>query len=492
MKRVGLVVCVLGVIVTMTGCPLLCGGGGLCEIDFVKISENGFSAEDNAIDENDYAWSIEYFVPDGADEGHVYVGTGNSIINLAISGLVSTVIGEVPESVPVGISEIRRYRPDLGDRAWEQVLDGREAPSPLDESVVGFRAMHTFRVPSTGVNYLYALSLNPPALWRTATGEPGSWELVWNAERQGQSRGLEVHDGMLYFGVAFNEGGGFAREAQVWATDGVDVFPVVEEGFGNPNNVLITDLESYAGYLYVGTENPADGYELWRLAGPDPSAAPEAVITEGGGVRQNTAASTLTVFNDHLYLGTLWFPEPPLTLVKPFDILRVDADGTFETLVGRDSLSGIGPGFGNISAVYCWAMEVHDGWLYVGTLDGGIVLSSILRGNFELLPEFAPIVAEIIESFLGEEVDEKLAEKLETGRWDRLVSSGADMWKTQDGVTWYPVTRTGFGNPGNYGVRNMKSVGDTLFVGTANPFDGLEVWSADTPPPAETEETSSK
>ena len=34
----------------------------------------------------------------------------------------------------------------------------------------------------------------------------------------------------------------------------------------------------------------------------------------------------------------------------------------------------------------------------------------------------------------------------------------------------------GFGDVGNYGFRTMESVGDYLYVGTTNPFDGLEIW----------------
>ena len=59
---------------------------------------------------------------------------------------------------------------------------------------------------------------------------------------------------------------------------------------------------------------------------------------------------------------------------------------------------------------------------------------------------------------------------------EQWFNAGADLYKTQDGVHWHPVTLTGFGDVGNYGLRTMKSVEDYLYVGTANPFDGLEVW----------------
>lgn len=59
---------------------------------------------------------------------------------------------------------------------------------------------------------------------------------------------------------------------------------------------------------------------------------------------------------------------------------------------------------------------------------------------------------------------------------DELVSqnAGFDLWKTTDGINWSPVTRTGFENMYNWGVRTMASTPYGLFIGTANPF-GPEV-----------------
>jgi hypothetical protein len=60
------------------------------------------------------------------------------------------------------------------------------------------------------------------------------------------------------------------------------------------------------------------------------------------------------------------------------------------------------------------------------------------------------------------------------------------LWKSCDGVHWVPVTLNGFGNPLNYGIREVipvqKDGGDmALAIGTANPFTGrpnggCEVW----------------
>lgn len=55
------------------------------------------------------------------------------------------------------------------------------------------------------------------------------------------------------------------------------------------------------------------------------------------------------------------------------------------------------------------------------------------------------------------------------------------MYKTQDGVNWYPVFQDGLGNKYNYGVRQLLSVGRDLYLGTANNEQGTEVWRATTP-----------
>src|SRR5262249_34078859 len=53
-------------------------------------------------------------------------------------------------------------------------------------------------------------------------------------------------------------------------------------------------------------------------------------------------------------------------------------------------------------------------------------------------------------------------------------TGGFDLWRTRDGRRWIPLTRTGFGNPYNFGGRTMVSTPVGLFLGSANPF-GPEV-----------------
>lgn len=445
-------------------------GCGLIQADFVKISENGFDPEDHAEDHNDYAWSMEYFVPDAAPQGHLYVGTGNNMFNLVVFQFQVALEGmDIVEEAPVRPPEIRRYRPDLGRKVWERVFDYRDVKQDPDFRTIGFRNMKAYRALADGVNYLYAATMGEqPVLWRSATGEPGTWETVWSDADVGSVRWMEPHNGLLYFAMAVDVPG-MTKVGRVWATDGDAVWPVVEDGFGNPDNTDVDCLTSFNGWLYAGTTNVATGYEVWKFAGPS-GEGPVPVVTNGGPSPRNEVVGTPCIFGDHLYLGSMIFVSGINLLTmngfKGADIIRIDKNDNWQTVVGPDSLSGYGSGFNHFTNAYIWWMAVHDGWLYASTLDQG----SIMREVYLHLPEIAGYLLDLLRGAKDYPII------------DTLLHSGADLFKTSDGVNWYPVSLTGLGNPNNYGIRTMRSVDDTFFLGTANPFDGLEVWRAQTGP----------
>ena len=53
---------------------------------------------------------------------------------------------------------------------------------------------------------------------------------------------------------------------------------------------------------------------------------------------------------------------------------------------------------------------------------------------------------------------------------------GFDLYVSEDGMNFYPVTVNGFGDPANYGGRVMVSSDHGLYVTTANPFHGGQAW----------------
>ena len=56
--------------------------------------------------------------------------------------------------------------------------------------------------------------------------------------------------------------------------------------------------------------------------------------------------------------------------------------------------------------------------------------------------------------------------------------NGFDLMVSEDGVDWRLVTKDGFNDGFNYGVRNFAPSPFGLFVGAANPFNGLEIWQS--------------
>jgi hypothetical protein len=182
---------------------------------------------------------------------------------------------------PVQPPQIRRYRPDWSPMAWEVVLDyaDHEQPPYLNE---GFRSMALYRARADGRTYLYAgtMAAHSPAIWRSATGDPGTWQRVFvfpddPATRIGSIRGMAAHDdGLLYVSVTASGDVLPGGVGQIWATDGTAFTPVVTDGFGNPHNGGIATLASFAGCLYAGTYNPETGYEVWKLRCTDALDAP--------------------------------------------------------------------------------------------------------------------------------------------------------------------------------------------------------------------------
>jgi hypothetical protein len=429
--------------------------------DFVLISENGFDAQDNAEDKNDYAWSMAYFEPDGADRGYVYVGTGNDMIGLIYQGISAVVglseLGDVVAKPP----EIRRYRDDQGLRTWERVLDYRDIEPAPDFETIGFRYMKVYRAQSDGRKYLYAATFgNNATVWRTATGEPGSWEIATQFGTVGSVRMMAEHNGLLYMGLA-NDAPTGERIGKIYATDGDTFWPVIEDGFGNRNNTGVMSLVSFHDWLYAGTMNE-NGYQVWKLEGPQGQEDPVLIVDQGGPSPANESAITPIVYKDHLYLGNMINPASNIASgFKAADIIRINRDDEWETVVGPLGISGFESGFNHWPNTYIWAMTIHEGWLYAATYDQVSAFFNVLENFDQTIAAFMP----------------KNQRTLRQANIIELTArAGADLYKTQDGLTWYPVTLTGFRDVGNYGIRTLVSTGDVLYAGTGNPFDGLEIW----------------
>lgn len=237
-----------------------------------------------------------------------------------------------------------------------------------------------------------------------------------------------------------------------------------------PDNGPIYQMAVFDGRLFAGPFNYQTGAELWYADDPQPGGWTQAVA--GGFHRAGTEGfMTVLPFGDHLYLGTVVYPAnfTELEDLVGTEVLRLDAAGNVELLVGRTRfpgtereiapLSGMASGFDYAANAYSWNATVHDGWLYWGTFDvaglGGDFLDDWFPGD---RPD---VLDRFFEELLGTDRE----------RW-----GGFDLWRTRDGVDWTPVSLDGFGNDENFGVRSFASSPWGLIVGVANPYSGFQLW----------------
>ena len=429
---------------------------GLTRGDFEQVSDNGFDSADHRRDANDYPWSIRYFAPTGAASGHVYVGTGNNIGGLTAFATSQEDFTFAPYMAP----EVRRHRPDLGARVWETVLDFREVEPNEPRVTGGVRSLHVHRVPG-GIDALYAGTFgDAPALLRSATGDPGSFERIFTLDKPGSIRAMASHNGMLYFATTIRDiidDDLSLPQGVIYLYDGDSVTPVVEDGFGDATNLEAVSLCPFNGWLYAGTRNFLKGFQIWKFAGPN-AAEPVLVVDDGGPDPANEAAGTMAVFQNQLYVGTLVFSglfNGPVN-TKGCDLIRITAEDEWTTVVGEDSISAYRSGFDNPRNAYLWQLEEHDGWLYAGTWDDSFIVFAPLVALFDRNGPRKPILNSV--AIAGQ--------------------VGPDLYKSPDGRQWYPVFRDGLKNFNNQGIRTLESTPDGLYLGMTNLRQGLQIWRA--------------
>jgi hypothetical protein len=291
-------------------------------------------------------------------------------------------------------------------------------------------------------------------------------------------------------------------------------FPGVATGAETEGWGGLWDFVNYNGWLYASMADPVNGFSLYKSDGTIESgdlwvwtpivASPDVnegeIYPPGLGNSQNTAL-TMTVFDGYVYAGTFsnWKDliayamdpsEEAMNTVMdhwtPPQVYRFDAGDAWEMIVGDNSgqaaspyfeapsLSGWRAGFFDNEAVsqdnystnrYIWRMAVHDGMLFMGTMDMMTIL--------EVLSESESADVEM----------QQMVQMLQTVNFNN--PSGFDLYVTEDGVNIQPVTRDGgfgeiFGGTGdryNYGARTLVSASTgNLFLGTSNPFYGCQVW----------------
>lgn len=449
---------------------------GLEQWHFTQIARCGFGDPLNA-----YAHTMAWF------QGCLYVGTTRANLCL-LKARMPIPVACWPVKCPADVydldlrAQIWRYDPERQE--WKRVYVSPLIVGRTGELVpreIGYRGIAVFQGPNDPGSALYLAGWAParaqrPVMLRSLDGEefvpvsePGLGGPTGSA-----FRALVPFNGRLYTAPTARSGG------KANTPDNPIVLEISEPaegiwrlasapGFGDSSNLTVFEMIAFNGFLYAGTLNPTSGYQIWktRTDGVPPYRWTKVISHGAYRGRLNEAVVSMCVFGDALYVGSGiqnggYDRTCGIGPAAP-ELIRIHPDDTWELLVGearstpqgfKRRLSDFGPGFDNIFNGYFWCMAEFNGYLYVGTFNWSV-----------LLP--------YLQSLQPDSTGEKLV------RWvgiDNLVKfeGGFDLFRSQNGVHWTPVSTTGFGNPYNFGVRTMVGTPYGLFVGTANSF-GPEV-----------------
>ncbi len=407
----------------------ICMGNQALAEDFQKIIENGFGNINNR-----YAWAMAEFTPDtGPDQGEkfLYVGTRNEAYSDA---------GEV-------------HRMDIDNGVWEVVnTDGFG-----DKSNKGIRTLTVFENEYGKALYAGTFNLLRGAeVFRTYDGM--NWEAVnrpgfatFSLGGAGSIRGAAVINGDLYYGTSndiwglpthpymfrFREKRG--RTGNLNKKSSWQAVITSSAGFASGQKtyadiIQFTDKHDVTK-IYTTTWNALDGaYIIASESGDKGTWQP--VMDDGFG-RGITGILSIIEFKGYLYAGT-GDPDIGFSLYRSNDPLN---PASWEQ-IGLD-----GFGYGALS-YYAWSMVEKDGVLYLGTYN---------PPNTALPQQYR----------------------------------GAFLYKSEDGVSWQQIVGPngtadmdgGFDDPLNVGIRNMVTIDNKVYIGTASSPSvtdeinhGLEIW----------------
>ncbi len=448
-------------------------GIGLNAGNFKRIGHNGLGDPMNS-----YAHAMGWF------NDYLYVGTTRGILYAPKPFERESRMKIWPVKVPEVIwdadyrAEILRYNPRTCE--WRRVFKSPVCTGKAGFRVprnIGFRCMASVNGDGSSAPALYVTSWSThqgPGVTILRTFNGVDFEEVFSPEScdiEIQTfRSLVSFKGRLFASTTGRAGEGDTSHGRLLVlTSDIenprDWRPACEPYFGDPNNHAVWTMAAYNGFLYAGTMNPREGFQIWRTdAEGKPPYKWTRVLSHGAHRgRLNEICMSMCEFGGSLYIGTAiqYGGHDRIHNVGPgaAELIRLNPDDSWDLIVGeprftpdgfKTPLSGMGPGFDYPFTAYMWCMCAHDGHLYVGTSD----ITVFMRfASLQAFPKWAQKIFEDV-----------------TFRKFLKDRSGFDLWRTSDGVRWIPITRNGFGHPYNLGVRTMASTPFGLFLGTANPF----------------------
>lgn len=471
--------------------------------------------------ENSYAWCMDVLPqPDG---DYLYVGSNRNLIYSMLRAYLVMVAGYPLEQANAIIGQI--FKGDIGiatnsqGRVFRYKVDGSAGWEEVYRASNAYRGAVTY-TDSEGKTALYMVTSAavPGKVLKFASDFDPAQDVPDVVMRlnqvdmlgEGPLRAIAKHGDSLIVGSFTNSI--YITDLPVKQPDGDDTSLTGWTQIASPQNFgsnnILWQVLSFNGSIYAflaggpvgkgafsvykGTENK--GEWNWQPIVGDVAAG--AKYPFGMGDLYNSATST-TVYKGHVYVGSM--TEVHLSFltgqfdpsgIKGGQLYRFDENDNWELVIGdldrnplfEERLGNYGAGFFNQSIrqrlllqgtplegrnfsfnQYIWWMEEHKGKLYLTTFDFRVFLKYV---SPELLTAIGLNQNEI-DNLIG------LLERLETVLEN---DAGFDIYVSSDGINWDPVTTDGFADPYNYGGRVLKSTDEGLFVGTANPFWGCQVW----------------
>jgi len=429
--------------------------------DFTLSAPQGFGDPNNS-----WAWSMQWY------QDKLYVGTNRAyrcVTVWEIHRFFPSLFPYPPEDPDLACTpdpsdlplqaEIWRWLPDTD--VWERVFQSaNDVPNPDRPGKflprdTGFRTM-TIHTEADGTKSLYVGGVNtkpmwdgavpPPRILRTTDGvtfspvpsDPGTF---MGQLPNASFRSLTSYNGQLFVIHGSVQGNGVIL-ASADPAGGNDSWSQV-----SPEGLRVFEMAEFNGWLYVGAIDPLGGYSVLKTNASGGAPYEFLPVVPAGAYLTDKASDTVVsmhVFNGRLYVGT-----GSQRTDNAVEIIRINPDDTWELVVGRPRLgpdgwkypiSGLDDSFGNDFLLHIYRMQAHDGRLYVGTYDS----STTWKGQATLLP--------YIEHLMG-----------------------FDFFGTEDGWYFTPITTDGFGDPTDFGARNLADTPFGLFLGTTNDY-GLHIW----------------
>ncbi len=265
---------------------------------------------------------------------------------------------------------------------------------------------------------------------------------------------------------------------------------------GKPENA--PDEDTMQSFALVRGDVQEDGTWKWTSVVGDQKKDGARYTFGIDPERTRSGAANLIAFDGYLYIGEYNdeeiavermlfdndFTFMNLNFEQSINFYRMDEEENVELVIGdademfpEGSLSDLGSGFGAHENQYIWKMTEYDGKLYVGTYDASSFLIPLdeYMNDEDASQEWKDKVDGYVETLCSDYQGVPDSAVTCAGYLDK-ATFGFDLYVTEDGIHFTKITDDGFGDPYNHGCRAFGITDEGLFVGTANPFYGTQVW----------------